>query len=747
MSKRLFNRTLPVFAVLIAVLFLFTFPIWNSSRIPYQGDLINSDVTELNFPARFLLAKYLKERKLPIWNPYIGSGFPQLAEGQAGMLYPLNLALFFVFNPVLAFNLTIILSLLLALIFSYLLFRLYGFSRPASLFSSIAFTFSGFTTSKLKFTYLVCCMSWIPLAIYGVEKSFARNNYGHLGLTTLALTLQLLAGGPQIVYITLSAVLFIFMWRYLPSLFNGGWVKSRDYREVLTPVASLFLACLLAAALSAPQLVPGLKGLSVSTRGKGFYLDESIGMSLQPGDLSLFVSPFQRGNPARNTYGRSDSFFWENIAYPGLLTLILALVALLFLRKKNRSVHMWSCIGFLALAISMGKNTPLAEFMWRYVPGFKLFRFWQRYLILTVLSLSFLGGLGFDLIITRFRSRRFAALAMCFFLTGVLLADLLLFAHDQYSTIEADRMLQENRVAAWLEDNLSKDLNTPNRIESIGEEALWNTAMNQARGWMGDKEPFYSFMESLSPNHNLLFGLRSFTQYGDYGIYRHQAIHELAHFGFLKEGWKATVLQAALNILALHSVRYLVTPFELEQEGLIERASWESGIRGVKIRVYEIAGSLKPAYIVQHFQIYQGGESLDYRLLVEAFRDIEERRNFVILERFPLVNFGSGSGGEARITRREDLYIRVEASSPGGILVLNETFYPEWHVFVDGVEKELLRANLSLMGVELEPGEHLVEFRYRPDSLYYGLAVAAAGLLLLLLLSYYAISGRKKRAL
>lgn len=66
--------------------------------------------------------------------------------------------------------------------------------------------------------------------------------------------------------------------------------------------------------------------------------------------------------------------------------------------------------------------------------------------------------------------------------------------------------------------------------------------------------------------------------------------------------------------------------------------------------------------------------------------------------------------------------------------MLNDTYYPEWHVYVDGEERELLRVNLSMMGVELEPGEHRVEFRYRPDSLYYGLAVAAAALMLLGLL-------------
>jgi len=737
MRNRRIRLAIPVLGAMLAVLLLFTLPLWSSSRLLYQGDIANSDITELNYPARFLLSKYLKEGRLPVWNPYVGGGFPQLAEGQAGILYPLNLLLFRVLNPTLGFNLSVVISLFMAMLFSYLLFRLYGFSVPASIFSATAFAFSGFVTAKLKFSYMTNSFCWIPLAIYGVEKSFLRKDFAHLGLIVLSLSMQLLAGAPQVVYITLSAVFFIFLWRYLPLLLGGGWLKRRQYKPALVPVLSLFLACLLSAALSAPQLLPNLKSIPVSTRSQ-WTLEWSMWSPLRPQDLPLFVSPFQHGNPARNTYDLHNAFYWENIGYCGVITLTLALAALLFLRRRNRSLTMWVCIGTFSFLVAMGKNTPLAEFLWRYLPGFRLFRFWQRYLILTVLSLAFLGGMGFDLVLSRFRERSFSRSAISSLILAILLFELAFFAHNQYSTIDTDRMLHENRTASWLEENLPDDLNAPQRVECFGQKALWEQAVTQSHGWLGDKDPIYAFMESLCPNHNILFGLESMVQSGEYGIYRHKFLEDFVYSPIIEEGWHAEILGTTLNILAMYGVRYLITPFQLEKEGLVEKARWESEIRGVRIHVYEITDALPPARVVQRFRVYEGGESLSHQLIVEAFHDMEKIRDSVILEGLPRTSFGPRGPGDARITRRDDRHIVVEADSPGGgILVLANTYYPEWHVFVDGAERELLRVNFSLMGVELEPGRHLVEFRYRPDSLYYGLAISATGFILLVLLFIY----------
>lgn len=65
--------------------------------------------------------------------------------------------------------------------------------------------------------------------------------------------------------------------------------------------------------------------------------------------------------------------------------------------------------------------------------------------------------------------------------------------------------------------------------------------------------------------------------------------------------------------------------------------------------------------------------------------------------------------------RREFDRVHMQVESPSGaILTLADAYYPGWLVFVDGVERPLLRTYTTLRGVALESGRHLVEFVYAP---------------------------------
>jgi hypothetical protein len=73
--------------------------------------------------------------------------------------------------------------------------------------------------------------------------------------------------------------------------------------------------------------------------------------------------------------------------------------------------------------------------------------------------------------------------------------------------------------------------------------------------------------------------------------------------------------------------------------------------------------------------------------------------------------------------------IDVQTPSPG-ILVLSDTWYPDWYATVDGQDVEILQVNYALRGVYVDRGANHVEFRFRPSSLYVGAAVTALTLLM-----------------
>jgi uncharacterized membrane protein YfhO len=78
-----------------------------------------------------------------------------------------------------------------------------------------------------------------------------------------------------------------------------------------------------------------------------------------------------------------------------------------------------------------------------------------------------------------------------------------------------------------------------------------------------------------------------------------------------------------------------------------------------------------------------------------------------------------------------------------GYLVLADTWFPGWHVDVDGKPAQLLRANFAFRAVKLPPGEHTVRFSYRPLSFFLGAALTFIGLLACVLWMWAGSRGEK----
>ena len=62
------------------------------------------------------------------------------------------------------------------------------------------------------------------------------------------------------------------------------------------------------------------------------------------------------------------------------------------------------------------------------------------------------------------------------------------------------------------------------------------------------------------------------------------------------------------------------------------------------------------------------------------------------------------------------------------ILCLSIPYTKGWTAYVDGVETELLRANTWSMALNIEPGEHTIELRYKTPGLTTGLLASAIGI-------------------
>jgi uncharacterized membrane protein YfhO len=62
-------------------------------------------------------------------------------------------------------------------------------------------------------------------------------------------------------------------------------------------------------------------------------------------------------------------------------------------------------------------------------------------------------------------------------------------------------------------------------------------------------------------------------------------------------------------------------------------------------------------------------------------------------------------------------------------LFMSESYYPGWKAYVDGDERRIYRANYAFRAVFLEPGDHRVDFIYRPMTFLLGAAISVATLM------------------
>ena len=96
---------------------------------------------------------------------------------------------------------------------------------------------------------------------------------------------------------------------------------------------------------------------------------------------------------------------------------------------------------------------------------------------------------------------------------------------------------------------------------------------------------------------------------------------------------------------------------------------------------------------------------------------------------------GGNDSPPVQLTYEGSHRFRAQVSlSQGGYLVVAEMYYPGWKATEGGLSLPLFRADGAFCAVELSPGDHRVDFEYRPDSFERGRAITAVTLLVAVIL-------------
>ena len=118
---------------------------------------------------------------------------------------------------------------------------------------------------------------------------------------------------------------------------------------------------------------------------------------------------------------------------------------------------------------------------------------------------------------------------------------------------------------------------------------------------------------------------------------------------------------------------------------------------------------------------------------------LESKATDKFLENLEAHDAGSNEHTQIVALKENPNYLSLKLiNSANGILVVKDSDFPGWEAFVDGAKASILRVNGMVRGVVISsPGVHIVEFRYRPLSFWYGVFLGLAALALFLVLLFW----------
>ncbi len=370
-GQRAFDRLTPLrFGILLALLVFAVFP---QVLLGLQTFVVR-DYGFFAYPLAHFQQECFRHGELPFWDPYNNCGVPFLAQWNTMPLYPPSL-IYLLLPLQWSLSFFCLLHLWFAGFGMYFLARRWAGSSFAAAFAGVAFAFNGLTLNLLMWPSHIATLSWMPWVVLAVELAW-REGGRKIILAAFAGALQMLAGGPEIIFLT---------WILLLALWIQQFVKGEASR------VSMFwrfpLAVALVIALAAVQLLPFLDLAAHSQRSAG-YADTRWSM---PGwGWANFLVPMAFGMTHTEGIFFQHGQYWTSSYYLGIATLWLALLAVWTIRERR--VWLLGAVAMVALIFALGENTFAYPVLRKIIPQLSLMTYPIKYVIFVAFSAPLLAA-------------------------------------------------------------------------------------------------------------------------------------------------------------------------------------------------------------------------------------------------------------------------------------------------------------------------------------------------------------------
>lgn len=742
----------PIALLILSVLVFFVKIILSGSP------LFGSDFVLQFYPwKQFIYDHVWSHAALPLWNPYLFSGTPFIANIQASMFYPLDF-LFYMVPTQYAYGYTVILHYILGSVFMYVFVRSLSINTMGALLSAVIFTYNGFLMAHLYAGHLTLIHSyvWIPLIFFYLNNFLNTPHPKHAILAGLFLGMQILGGFPQIAFYTILGVL-------LYALYSTCFTTQRQRGQYITR-AALGIGTILTIGfcLAALQLLPTFEFMQLSTRAGGTSYEFATLDSFPPKNFITLLLPDLYGIPANKTFWVSGSSwaFWEYCGYVGICALVLTVVAIKRI-AADRVGAFFLLLMIISLFLCLGRYNPLYRFIY-YLPGFHHFRIPAQILFLYVFAVAVLAGMGLNHLTgeTDFSGMpRMVVLAgLLFLLTLAVWIQVhpysffyILFKFAKPAGLTGDQLGKVHVVvtnAVWrgsaillvtvillslYQQRLSSRVTTGSLlililavdiglfafplIRTIDLEPS-STQLHLIRQLQRDRDPFRAVVNNgcFPENAGLLYRFQDIQGYDPLILKR-----------YVQYVNKSQQIPPDNKVVNLHYIRSVDNP-------LINMLNLKYTINCASKEIRKRDAFVPRAHIVHQTVVKNDHEILDYMMAdgFDPMATVVFSNDSGIPETDGLEHRGD-QGETCRILSYagDEMTVEVRLNTPG-YLVLSEINYPGWQAYVNGRKRAILTANYLFRSLSVEPGRHIVRFVFRPFSFKAGTVVSVLSVVLII---------------
>lgn len=738
----------------------------------------DGDFTHHFLPFSLFQRQELAAGRLPLWNPYTYAGHPFLADVQAAVFYPISNAVLAVTLPVTdaaarlyLLEVEAVIQVILAGFFLYLLVRGLTQQPEAGFLAGLCWMLSGYLTGypPLQLAVLRTAI-WVPLILWCLWAATAAPHRWRYWIGAAAATAAAFLGGHAQTFLLVAYA--VMAWGVL-LLFAHARVERREHTpgRTMRRVFGLIGYALLTLALIAPQLLPGLEFARLSVRSATDYDFLSGGFPLQdtwqlllPGVLTQF-SPLYIGVVGLGLAGAAIvSAFARRDTETGQSAPAQAV-------SVRMGVLFFAGVSLFGLLASYGENGFLYPVLYRIAPGWNLFRGQERAAYLVTFGLSVLAGYGASGIPAWHRvvRRRYALVYGALAATGVYVFGLFwqLFGRTaigrtEYLLIACVTLLVAMAFCLIVWSPGWSERRTLWLCLLVIANLMWaNVTTNLDAGSPAAKARLAPEMEAVvaavgapSPDGGRVYN--EYRVYEDYGM----------RLG-VEDVWGSSPLRLA---------RYdaLFENFPLDRMwallGVEHVLTWRKELFGPSALLGEFPQATDTTYLHRLPALHPRAWLVS---TVEPVTDEEARarladhqfdidtRGLVPAETVSSTVSTAAGAGEASITRHAPNRVRIDAASEqGGMVVVSENWMPGWRVEgarceggscaaavagLDGLPVlQARRADLTLIGVVVPPGNVTFDLVYAPASVQIGLWIAAGVLVALVIIFGVRTVARRK---